>query len=152
MCGCPAGRTKALPGLLPLQPRPTVTAEVAFEQVLHRMGQMRPDGIRSARERQERKRQQQQWCAEAARSEAGAWNRQRSRDHWQPDSRTNRATPHEPGPGPGQYKPCNNSGQYPLSPAAAKPLLSRADLLPDCYQEALPQQSKLPVFIFELFL
>jgi hypothetical protein len=32
----------------------------------------------------------------------------------------------------------NNSGQYPLTPAGVNPLLSRADLLPDCYQEALP--------------
>jgi hypothetical protein len=38
----------------------------------------------------------------------------------------------------------NNSGQYPLSPASAKPLLSRADLLPGCYQEALPGTPNYP--------
>jgi hypothetical protein len=46
---------------------------------------------------------------------------------------------------------CNNSGQYPLSPAGAKPLLSRADLLPDCYQEALPSTPNHPYLYSNYF-
>lgn len=62
-----------------------MTAEAAFEQVLNCMGQMRPDGNRGAREWQERKGQHQHWCAEAARSEASAWNRRRSRSQDSPN-------------------------------------------------------------------
>ena len=36
----------------------------------------------------------------------------------------------------------NNSGEYPLSPEGAKPLLSTADLLPSCYQDPLPSTPK----------
>jgi hypothetical protein len=45
----------------------------------------------------------------------------------------------------------NNSGQYPLSPAGAKPLLSRADLLPGCYQEALPSTPSHPYLYSNCF-
>ena len=38
----------------------------------------------------------------------------------------------------------NNSGEYPLSPEGAKPLLSTADLLPSCYQDPLPSTPKYP--------
>ena len=66
----------------------------------------------------------------------------RRRSTWQHGSRTSHAAPHGPGGRPVQAR--NNSGQYPLSPAGAKPLLSRADLLPDCYQEALPGTPNYP--------
>jgi hypothetical protein len=64
----------------------------------------------------------------------------RRRSTWQHGSRTSHAAPHEPSGRPIQAR--NNSWQYPLSPAGAKPLLSRADLLPGCYQEVLPSTRK----------
>ena len=45
----------------------------------------------------------------------------------------------------------NNSGEYPLSPEGAKPLLSRTDLLLSCYQEALPSTSKCPYLYSNYF-
>jgi hypothetical protein len=62
----PAGRTRTLPGLLPLPPDPTVIAKVTFEQIPDRMGQTRPDGNRGARQRQVRHRQDQHQGPDAA--------------------------------------------------------------------------------------
>src|ERR1039457_2599596 len=45
----------------------------------------------------------------------------------------------------------SNSGEYPLSPEGAKPLLSRADLLPSCYQDALPSTLKYPYLYSNYF-
>jgi hypothetical protein len=45
----------------------------------------------------------------------------------------------------------NNSGEYSLSPEGAKPLLSRADLLLSCYQEALPSTPKYPYLYSNYF-
>jgi hypothetical protein len=70
----------------------------------------------------------------------GTHNTARRRSTWQHGSRTSHAAPHEPSGRPIQAR--NNSWQYPLSPAGAKPLLSRADLLPGCYQEVLPSTRK----------
>jgi hypothetical protein len=65
-----------------------------------------------------------------------------------PGLRHKGATPHEPGPA---NKARNNSGEYPLSPEGAKPLLSRADLLPSCYQDALPRTPKYPYLYSNYF-
>jgi hypothetical protein len=45
----------------------------------------------------------------------------------------------------------NNSGEYPLSPEGAKPLLSRADLLRSCYQDPLPSTPKYPYLYSNYF-
>jgi hypothetical protein len=45
----------------------------------------------------------------------------------------------------------NNSEEYSLSPEGAKPLLSRADLLLSCYQEALPSTPKYPSLYSNFF-
>ena len=43
---------------------------------------------------------------------------------------------------PGRYKPATTQGLNPPCPAGAKPLLSRADLLPDCYPKRYPSTPK----------